>query len=183
MRGEEFDASNRDPRLVAARLRAAEPRGWRRLYRRGYSTRAPPDFARSWLVGHLPFQGVLHSSDEDRSVTILTRGPQPAVRVEFSRNHLDRLTEWDLSDRSAVVAHDSIWRGTRLELLGLEEYRFFGDDNGSIVEITVARKPVSFISRVGFALDPVGGWNSNAEETALLQQLDRECRESPRHLP
>lgn len=178
--GEGVAAPAMDSRLAKARVRATNPTGWRLLYRRGYSIRAPPDYARGWLVRHLPFQGELRSSDAERSVTILARAPYPAVRVEFLRHHLQRLTEWDLSDPSAVVAHDSIWKGPRLELLASEAHHFYGDGNGSIVEITVRRKPASLVSRIGFALDPMGPGNPAHEESAMLEQIDKEYRASPR---
>lgn len=161
-------------RLAEARRRALEPRGWHLVVTRGFSLRAPPDFARGWLVGHLPFQDDGTAAREGAPIRVLSRGPVPAAITSFERKGLDRYSEWDLSDVSRVATLDSVWKGSRLELLGREEYRFMGDDNGSTVELTLRRKPVSFASRMGFALFPAMSATRVGTDVELFDQIDRE---------
>jgi hypothetical protein len=166
--------STTDSRLAAARFRAVDPHGWRLLYTRGYSLAAPPDFARDWLVRHLPFQDLARI---DHAVVVLSREPLPAVRVSFRKLNLDRITEWDLSRPDLILATDSLWKRERLELLGREEHRFMGNANGSIVELTRRLKPISLVSRVGHALFPMTSRGPVDLEAATFTQLDRDfCR-------
>lgn len=166
-----------DPRLLAGRHRAGEPGGWHRMYARGFSVAAHPDFARDWLVRHLPFQAAFQTTEGDRIPTVVSREPVPAVRVSYRRLGLDRFTEWDLSSTAAVIATDSVWKGRRLEILGREEHRFMGNANGSIVEVTIWRKPVSLVSRLGFGLFPTASGNPVEKELEKFQALDREFRQ------
>jgi hypothetical protein len=162
-----------DPRLAIGRVRASEPRGWRLLYTRVYSLDAPPGFARDWLVRHLPFQAPDRTTEGEREAVVLSRGACPAVRVSFHRRGLERFTEWDLANSDTVIATDSLWKGSRLELLGREVHRFMGNANGSIVELTLRRKPISLVSRLGFALFPMASGVSTEEEAATFEAIDR----------
>lgn len=171
------DEPTNDPRLATGRRRASEPRGWRLLYTRGYSLDAPPGFARDWLVRHLPFQAPDRTSDDERATVVLSRGVTPAVLVSYIRRGLDRFTEWDLSFPDTVVATDSLWKGGRLELLGREEHRFMGNANGSIVELTLRRKPISMVSRLGFALFPTMSGVPVATEAVTFEAIDRAFRD------
>jgi hypothetical protein len=86
---------------------------------------------------------------------------------------LDRFTEWNLSIPDAVFATDSVWKRDRLEILGREEYRFMGDENGSILELSLHRKPVSLVSRVGFGLLPGMSGNTMSKEAELVDEIER----------
>jgi hypothetical protein len=166
-----------DSRLEAGRRLAGEPRGWRLLYTRGYSLSAPPGFARDWLTRHLPFQLPDHSEVADRTTQVLSREPSPATVVSYRRSRLDRFTEWDLSSADAVVATDSLWKRQRLELLGREEHRFMGNSNGSVVELTLRRKPVSPVSRLGFSLFPGMSGVPIPQEAKTFEAIDRAFRD------
>lgn len=166
-----------DPWLTVGRTMAAEPRGWRLLYTRGYSLSAPPEFARDWLIRHLPFQGPERTEDGDRTSVVLSRGPSPIVLVSYRRPRLDRITEWDLSSSDTVIATDSVWKGDRLEVLGREEHHFMGNANGSTVELTLRRKPISLVSRLGFALFPTMSGVSVSREDEAFAAIDRAFRD------
>jgi hypothetical protein len=115
---------------------------------------------------------------------VLSREASPAIRVSYARRGLDRFTEWNLSNPAAVLASDSIWKGDRLEILGREEYRFMGDENGSILELSLYRKPVSFVSRVGFGLLPGMSGNTVSHEIELVGEMEGAfTRGSSVHVP
>jgi len=76
-----------------------------------------------------------------------------------------------------VVATDSLWKGGRLEILGREEHRFMGNSNGSIVELTLRRKPVSLVSRLGFAMFPTMSGVPVSREVATFEAIDRAFRD------
>ena len=164
---------NHDNRIDLARRLASEKPGWRLLYRRGYSLNAPPGFARSWLVDHLPYQAEDVRVEGDRRTMVLSREPSPAIWVYYARRGLDRFTEWNLSIPDAVLATDSVWKRDRLEIRGREEYRFMGDDNGTILELSLHRKPVSLVSRVGFGLLPGMSGNTLSHEVGLVGEIER----------
>ncbi|MCI4337349.1 MAG: hypothetical protein L3K17_09245 [Thermoplasmata archaeon] len=168
-----------DPRFTLGRERASETRGWHFLYTRGYSLTAPPGFARDWLVRHLPFQAPAYWADAERATVVLSRGPAPAILVTYRRRGLDRFTEWDLSSPDMLVATDSLWKGRHLEILGREEHRFMGNTNGSIVELTLRRKPVSLVSRLGFALFPTMSGLPIHREAETFEAIDRAFRDGP----
>lgn len=167
-----------DPRLAAARAVASEQRGWSLSYTRGYSVSAAPPGPRDWLLAHLPFQAPPHVETSDSTIDVLSRGPIPAVRVTFNRLRLARLTEWDLSSPSLVVAHDSVWKGERLELVSREEIEFMGNDNGSIIEVRKSHRPVSLVSRLGFGVFPESGATARREEAAIFSAMEAELHES-----
>jgi hypothetical protein len=162
-----------DDRLDLARRLASEMHGWRLLYRRGYSLSAPPRYARSWLIDHLPYQAQDDRVEGDRRTFVLSREPSPAIRVSYTRRGLDRFTEWNLSIPDAVLSTDSVWKRDRLEILGREEYRFMGDDSGSILELSLHRKPVSLVSRMGFGLFPGMSGNTVSNEVELVGEIER----------
>jgi len=162
-----------DDRIDLARQLACEEQGWRLLYRRGYSLNVPPRFARSWLVDHLPYHAEDVRVEGDRRTLVLSREPSPAIRVSYPRRGLDRFTEWNLSIPDAVLATDSVWRRNRLEILGREEYRFMGDENGSILELSLHRKPISLVSRVGFGLLPGMSGNTVSHEVGFVDEIER----------
>jgi hypothetical protein len=162
-----------DDRIDLARRLASEEQGWRLLYRRGYSLNAPPRFARSWLIDHLPYQAEDDRVEGDRRTLVLAREPSPAIRVSYARRGLVRFTEWNLSIPDSVLATDSVWKRDSLEILGREEYRFMGDENGSILELSLHRKPVSLVSRVGFGLLPGMSGNTVSNEVELVSEMER----------
>jgi hypothetical protein len=162
-----------DDRIDLARRLASVKRGWRLLYRRGYPLNAPPRFARSWLIDHLPYQAEDDRVEGDRRTFVLSRGASPAVRVSYARRGLDRFTEWNLSIPDAVLATDSVWKRDRLEIIGREEYRCMGDDNGSILELSLHRRPVSLVSRLGFGLLPGMSGNTVSNEVELVGEMER----------
>ncbi|HTT44732.1 MAG TPA: hypothetical protein VMH38_01790 [Thermoplasmata archaeon] len=96
--------------------------------------------------------------------------------MSYSRTGLDRYTEWDLSVADTVITTDSVWKGDRLEILGREEYRFMGNANGSILELTVSRKPVSLVSRLGFALFPKMSGQPVKKEIEMVRAIDSDFR-------
>jgi hypothetical protein len=115
---------------------------------------------------------------------VLAREPSPAIRVSYARRGLDRFTEWNLSIPDAVLSTDSVWKRDRLEILGREEYRFMGDENGSIFELSLHRKPVSLVSRVGFGLLPGMSGNAVSNEVELVDEIERAfTRLSSAHVP
>jgi hypothetical protein len=166
-----------DPRLAVGRRRASEPHSWRHLYTRGYSIVAPPGFAREWLVRHLPFQAADRTTEGERTTIVLSRGPSPAILVSYRRRGLDRFTDWELSSPDMVVATDSLWRGRRLELLEREEHRFMGNESGSLVELTLRRKPVSLVSRLGFAVFPTMSGMPVSRGSQTFEAIDRAFRD------
>jgi hypothetical protein len=170
------DASVVDYRLEAGRKHATDSHGWRVLYTRGYALDAPPEFARTWLIDHLPFQIATSIDRADRALVVLSREPFPAVRLSYPRLKLERITEWDLARSDRIIARDSLWRGKRLELLGREEHHFMGNANGSLVEVSRCLKPISLVSRLGHALFPTTSRGPAREEAATFNALDRDYR-------
>jgi hypothetical protein len=48
-----------------------------------------------------------------------------------------------------------------------------GDDNGSILELSLHRKPVSLVSRMGFGLFPGMSGNRVSTEVELIGEMER----------
>lgn len=167
-------------RLAYARLRAAEPSGWRLVASRGYVLDAPPKFARDWIIEHLPFQSRPASDGGDSGIRVVSRGPVPAAITRFERTGLERYTEWDLSAQDLIAALDSVWKGSRLLMLSRSNTRFMGDENGAMLELTIYQKPVSVGSRLGLLLFPTLADPSRTTEATIYKAIDRDY--SARHL-
>ncbi len=93
-------------------------------------------------------------------------------------NGMQKVTRWEVDPPDRVTFHDEVYRNGRLVVLGREMYRFLGGDQpGWIVEVTVLRKPVSLVSRVGLALLPGISLRSTRSEASLFEEIDRAFKE------
>jgi hypothetical protein len=147
--------------------------GWTTLYTRGYSLDSPAPFAFRWMIDHAPFGSHPVPADADQFNEVLQREPRPIVRTVFPRRRLERVTEWEIVEETRIVYHDRVFDRGRLHVLGRERYEFHGGEGvGSIVEVTVDRKPVSLSARIGFLLAPGAAARSRKEEMEIFDAID-----------
>lgn len=152
-------------------------RGWRWLYTRGYNLAAPASFAFRWMADHAPQESVTRTAQATRHEGTERPANGPMERRSYPDKRLELVTEWELIPPDKVVFHDAVYHRDRLEILGEERYNFLGgQESNCIVEVTSLRKPVSWVSRAGFALVP--GWSvrSARKEYELISQIERDYR-------
>lgn len=159
------------------RAPADVPPGFRWMYTRGYDLTAPVSFAFRWMEAHAPPLGRGLAGTE-KSTDERPRPSEPLVeRRGYPERGTERLTKWELNPPDRVTFHDAVYRRGRLVVQGVERYRFLGgDDSGCIVEVTALRKPVGWLSRLGFVLFPEWSLRTRRQEAELLAEIERDYR-------
>lgn len=98
-------------------------------------------------------------------------------RRRYPEHGTERITRWQILPLDRIIFHDAVHRRGRLVILGEERYRFLGSTSpGCVAEVTVLRKPVGWMSRIGFALFPEWSVRTRESETELLEQIERDFR-------
>jgi hypothetical protein len=150
--------------------------GWRWIYTRGYDLAAPAAFAFSWIVQRAP----THQKGRGREAGSREGAGAVANRPTEHRSYphgIERVTGWEVIAPDRIIFHDTILKKGRVEILGEEIYRFLGGTTpGCIVEVTVLRKPISLVSRMGFALWPDWSIRSKRRDIELLREIEEAYR-------
>jgi hypothetical protein len=135
--------------------------GWKWLYTRGYTLEAPATFALHWMI--------------ERAGPAV---PRPAETR--SDKLVYKVTTWEKVGTEGITFHDEVYRGSKLQLLGEERYRFLGSAKGGcIVEVVALRKPFSLSSHVGLLLFPRWSVRTVEEEASLFDEIDRDYLHGP----
>lgn len=153
------------------------PPGFRWMYTRGYDLAAPASFAFQWMVAHAPPRGG-GPPGTGHLLDLPHRPPEPRVeRRRYPEHGTERVTTWELVPPDRVTFRDDVYRNDRLVVQGEERYRFLGGDGpGCIVEVTALRKPIGWLSRIGFAMFPEWSVRPRGEEAGLLRQIEQDHR-------
>lgn len=147
--------------------------GWHWLYTRGYDLAVPAGRAFRWMVDHAPSGGSRGSVDGPRTVA----GETNLERRAYRGGRIVKVTRWEVAPPDRVTFHDAVYQRGRLVLQGEERYRFLGPKgSGCIVEVTALRRPVGWLSRIGFALFPMWSVRTRGQESEILRRIERDYR-------
>ena len=149
------------------------PLGFRWMYTRGYDLAVPAGVAFQWMADHAPSRGPPTTTGGPRA----SDGDTRLERRVYHRGRTEKFTRWELAPPDRVTFHDEVYQRGRLVVQGEERYRFLGGDgSGCIVEVTALRRPVGWLSRIGFALFPERSVRSRSQEAELLLQIEQDHR-------
>ena len=151
--------------------------GWAWIYTRGYSLRAPSEFALRRMAERTEDPQSTSVRQSDLKSLGRVRADQPDSLGAHQSAGIHRVTTWEAVPPDGITFHDAVYRGERLLLLGEERYRFMGGDGaGCIAEVVVLRKPVSFTARLGLILLPELSVRSSKKEKSLFDEIDDDYR-------
>lgn len=142
------------------------------MYTRGFDVNAPAEYAFRWFAAHAPPERSISSS--------IRTGEENGTRLRLvhrshPKNATQKVTRWELQPPDLVIFRDQVFRAGRLVLEGEERYRFLGGGNlGCVAEVTVYRRPVGGMSRLGFACFPERSIRTRPDESELLRELERD---------
>jgi hypothetical protein len=162
------------PRSTVAQQPPETKEGWKWLYSRGYDVAAPAEYVFRCMVDSAPAST---SNTVKASPTELKPAGPPVERRAHPERGVQKVTRWEIAPPDRITFHDEVFRRGRLVIQGEERYRLLGEGGpGCIVEVTALRRPVGWLSRVGFALFPEWSVRTRRQEAALFKEIEDDFR-------